>query len=261
MTDPLRIRLLGWAGVELSAGHARIAVDPYADPGPFTPFLTAPAGELLREPAGGLIGALVTHLHRDHTDPRTLAKALAPGAPVLAPPFAAGPGHEGVERMEQQLAASDLNVIRVAPGETRELGPFSVTAVEAVDGMGDPQVSWVIEAGGTRVFHGGDTLWHGAWWRLARTHGPFAAAFLPANGAAIAFPWLDPPADLPATMTPEQAVAAARALRAEQLIAIHHDGLSDERFYRPVTDVPQRLAAAANGYPARAGRPGEEVAL
>ncbi len=260
MLRRMNARLLGWSGLQLDADGHRLLIDPFADPGPFGPFLHGPRPELLT-PEGPVDAALLTHLHRDHADAPTLAAVLAPGAPVLAPAFAEGPGHEGIAGPEAELAAAGITPRRMAPGDTHEVGPFTVTAVDAVDGTGDPQVSWVVEAGGTRILHGGDTLWHGAWWRIAREHGPFAAAFLPANGARLAFPWMTPAADVPACLTPEQAVAAARALGAAELVALHHGVLEHRQAYRPVPDVPAALAAAAApyDYPARAGLAGEEL--
>lgn len=258
----MRIRTLGWAGLQLDADGHRLVVDAFADPGPFAPFMTGPSPELL-EPEAPVDAALVTHAHRDHLDPATLARVLRPGAPVLCPVAAEGPGHESVELTERELAGAPLALRRVVAGDAARLGPFAVTAVEAVDGLGDPQVSWVIEAGGVRVFHGGDTVWHGGWWRIAREHGPFDVAFLPANGARVAFPWQQPAADVPACLTPEQAVEAARVLGARQLVAVHHGVLEHEDLYRPVADVPGAVAAAAARYglPARAAVAGEELAL
>ena len=72
-----------------------------------------------------------------------------------------------------------------------------MTALFASDGFGSPQVSWLIEADGERVIHGGDTLWHGAWWDVALAHGPIDIACLPANGAAVSFPQWQPAASVP----------------------------------------------------------------
>jgi L-ascorbate metabolism protein UlaG (beta-lactamase superfamily) len=256
----MRATTLGWAGLQLEADGFRLAIDPFADPGPFDAFMTGPSTEL-RPPEGPVDAVLLTHLHRDHADPVTLGAVLADGAPVLCPRSADGAGHEGVAAVEAELAASGLELLRVAPGDTTTLGPFTVTAVEAVDGLGDPQVSWCVATDRARIFHGGDTVWHGAWWRIARAHGPFDAAFLPANGANVAFPWMSPAADVPATLTPEQAVAAARALGAGELVAIHHGVLEHETYYRPHPDVPGAVAAAAarHGYPARAAVAGDEL--
>lgn len=64
-------------------------------------------------------------------------------------------------KQEADLAASSLGVRTVRPWDQLELGPFTVTAVPALDGLGDPQVSWVVEADGKRLLHGGDTAFHG----------------------------------------------------------------------------------------------------
>ncbi len=256
----LKIRTLGWAGLQLDSGGHRLAIDPFADPGPFVSFMNGPSPALL-QPEGPVDGALLTHLHRDHADAPTLSAALRPGAPVLCPSPATGPIDENVVGPEEELAAAGLTLQRVVAGDSTTLGPFTVTAVDAVDGLGDQQVSWVVEAGGVRILHAGDTVWHGAWWQIAKRYGPFVAAFLPANGARVAFPWLSPAADVPAAMTPEQAVEAARALGAGELVAIHHGVLEHPKYYRPHPDVPGALAAAATRYdfPARAAVAGEEL--
>lgn len=256
----LRVRALGWAGLQLDADGVRLAIDPWVDPGPFAPFLNGPSPELL-PPDGPIDAALLTHLHRDHCDPVTLQAVLGPDAPVLCPAHAQGPGHESVAGPEAELAAAGIVPRRVTVGETATFGPFTVTAVEAVDGLGDLQLSWVVATDRVRIFHGGDTVWHGAWWRIAATHGPFDAAFLPANAARTAFPWMTPAVDVPASMSPEQAVEAARALGARELVAIHHGVIEDPRFYRPVGDIPGRVAAAAAAHDlcARTAVAGEEL--
>ncbi|MDC6171433.1 MBL fold metallo-hydrolase, partial [Paucibacter sp. XJ19-41] len=140
--------------------------------------------------------------------------------------------------------------------EPQLLGDFTATAVPASDGFGDPQVSWVVSAGGRRIFHGGDTLWHGHWWRIGRQLGPFDAAFLPINGAR--FGWRQPISGQPGVLTPEQAVAAATVLGARRLIPIHY-GVSGMAEYVEVEDPLARLRAAAREKPVaiQALTPGE----
>lgn len=41
--------------------------------------------------------------------------------------------------------------------EPHLLGDFSATSVPALDGYGDPQVSWIVSAGGRRILHYGDS--------------------------------------------------------------------------------------------------------
>ena len=101
-----------------------------------------------------------------------------------------------------------------AAGDRFEIGPFSVVALFASDGLGAHQVSWLVEADDTRLLHAGDTLWHGAWWDFAVHHGPIDVACLPANGAVINYPGFQPAAEVGAVMGPDEAVGAARALAA-----------------------------------------------
>lgn len=102
--------------------------------------------------------------------------------------------------------------------------------------------NWVVAAGGRRIFHGGDTLWHGHWWRIGRQFGPFDAAFLAINGAR--FGWRQPVSDQPGVLTPEQAVAAATILGSRRLVPIHY-GVTGMDEYIEVEDPLRQLHAAA----------------
>ena len=139
------------------------------------------------------------------------------------------------------------------------MGPFAITALPAVDGLGDPQVSWLVEADGQRVLHLGDTIFHGYWWRMARRHGPFDVVLAPINGARVNFPHLQPPSPLTAAMEPEQAAIAGELLGARTVIPIHYGGFAIDPWYRPVDDAAERFATAASrhSYEARPLRPGD----
>ncbi|GAB2747199.1 MBL fold metallo-hydrolase [Amycolatopsis magusensis] len=219
----MRVRRLGWAGLELEAGEGRLVIDYVRDLSPL--FTGWKPGDGLAVPGGTVTAALVTHLHRDHTDAAALAEVLAPEAPVLRP----APGHgDEVDNVttlpaERELISHRLAAEIVNAWDTREIGPFRVTAVPAVDGLGDPQLNWVVEAGGQRIFHGGDTMFHGYWWLVARRFSPFDAVFLPANGAVVDAPHLQPPSPLPAAMDPEQAAAAAEILDARYAVPMHYE--------------------------------------
>jgi L-ascorbate metabolism protein UlaG (beta-lactamase superfamily) len=91
--------------------HAALRLDRHdktllIDPGSFT----APLHDL-----SGLVGVVLTHEHPDHWTPDHLDRLLqaAPGTPVFGP--------EGVAS-----AASDYDITVVAPGDTVEVGPFTL---------------------------------------------------------------------------------------------------------------------------------------
>ncbi len=249
----MRYTWLGWAGVELEHDGATLVIDPLLDPTALYAALGDAAGgvewpAVIPAPTtGAAVGALVTHLHRDHADAGALTHALLPGSPVLVPasPRLDGPDAPGLAQATGELAAARLALRPVDAWETAELGPFTVTALPAVDGTGEPQVSWAVEAGGRRVLHCGDTIFHGSWWHAAALAGPFDVALLPINGAVVSFPWRRPASSLPAAMTPEQAAIAARLVRARRVVPIHFGGFDLEPFYRSVPDALERFRAAA----------------
>jgi L-ascorbate metabolism protein UlaG (beta-lactamase superfamily) len=245
------IRRLGWAGIQLESGGQRLAIDPIVGLGDLEQYCGAPRTEL-PPPSGPLDAALVTHLHRDHADPDVLA-----GVPlVLRPAVDSGEFLEVAATTAQEAIGGTV----VAPWETHTVGPFSVTAVPAVDGFGDPQVSWVVEAGGRRVIHCGDTVFHGHWWRIRMRCGAFDAAFLPVNGAVCEFPHRAPHSPYPADLDPEQAAAAAAILEAPVAVPIHYDTIHHPPLYAQVDDPIGRFTAAA-GERARVLAIGEELAL
>src|SRR4051794_30398857 len=245
----MQTRWLGWAGVEVEADGVTLVIDPLREPaGVFAwgggddvelPAVVAPS------PAQAVAG-LVSHLHRDHTDAHALSPALAHGAAVHHPPPAED-GNLALAQAEHELAAAKLPRRAVATWQSFQAGPFKCTALPAVDGLGDPQVSWLVEADGWRVLHLGDTVFHGGWWRMARRHGPFDVVLAPINGAVVDFPHLHPPSPLAAALEPEQAALAGELLGARTLIPIHYDGYSVDPWYRPVDDPGPRFEAATAG--------------
>jgi len=258
----MQARWLGWAGAALEHEGEMVVIDPLGDPaGTFAGFGDAASGVELPPvvPAGReAVAGLVSHLHRDHTDAAALATALAPGAPVHHP----APTEEhnlALAQAEYELGAVDLPRHEVANWDSVPVGPFTCTALPAVDGLGDPQVSWLVEAGGTRVLHLGDTVFHGAWWQMARRAGPFDLVFAPINGAVVDFPHQQPASPLPAAMEPEQAALAGELLGAKVVVPMHYGGFAFEPHYRPIADARQRFEKAARGRPYRAAAlaPGE----
>jgi L-ascorbate metabolism protein UlaG (beta-lactamase superfamily) len=266
----MRVRWLGWAGVEIEAEGAALVIDPLADPGATFAALGEDVLSRVELPAvvapeasRTAVAGLVTHLHRDHTDAGALADALAPEAVIHEPVWPGGEDAEDLALAQANVELERMGLARkaVAVCERAEVGPFTITALPAVDGLGDPQVSWLVEADGQRILHLGDTIFHGYWWRMARRHGPFDIVLAPINGAMVDFPHLQPPSPLAATMEPEQAALAGELLRARTLIPIHYDGYAIDPWYRPVGGSLSRFEAAASGRSCefRVLEPGESI--
>lgn len=247
----MRVRWLGWAGVEVEAAGERVVIDPLQDAGA----VFAALGKRAREcsppevvaPLPGALAGMVTHLHRDHADAAALQAALAPGAPVLEPNGYGGVGLEqlGIAQADHELQAADLQRHATTPWATTQVGPFTLTALPAVDGAGDPQTSWLVEADGKRVLHLGDTMFHCWWWRIAERFGAPDVVLAPINGARLNFPHRQPASPLPAVMEPEQAALAAELLGAERLVPIHYGGYALAGVYEPVPDALERVTAAS----------------
>nr|WP_199930982.1 MBL fold metallo-hydrolase [Streptomyces sp. CB02923] len=230
------MRRLGWAGAEIEHDGRTLVIDLIEDASPLHSDEKFPAASRPGETAA----ALVTHLHSDHADPVAIRRALADGAPVYRPVPVTGPADDlkwtcGTEKSfrEHGVATQVLQ-----PWARRSVGPFRIGAGPSVDGLGDPQLSWVVECDGLRVFHGGDTTFHGHWWSIARRFGPVDIAFVPVNGAVVELPHLQPPSPFHASMLPEEAAVAAHILGARLAIPIHYGTLHKPPLY---TETPRAV--------------------
>ena len=246
----LKVSRLSWAGVKIESGGERLVLDAIEGrDGAVQARIGIPRLPLLplSDDETTLDVAMVTHLHKDHFDADALKRRLGRNGRVVAPSGAA-----------DDVAKAGLPVVAVANGERVAIGRFHFTALPAVDGFGWPQSSWLVEAEGVRIFHGGDTLFHGFWWDIAKIAGPVDIAFLPINGARIAIPGMEA-TGLPGVMTAEQAVAAGRLLKAQLVIPIHYQEFNSPPNYCPDPDaettfidqsfrqgVPSRLVAAGD---------------
>lgn len=239
----MKLRHLGWAGVEIEHDGHTLLIDCLQDAFPLI------SGDELIAPLGPrrAVAALVTHLHSDHADPFAIAAALAPGAPVFRPEPNPGSGDDLLltEQAEAQFREAGLETQVVPLWEERRAGPFRITAAPSVDGFGDPQCCWIVECEGTRILHAGDTLFHGHWWAIARAVGPIDVAFLPINGAVIQIPHVQPPSPLHAVMLPEEAAVAAQILRARISVPIHYELINEPPDYAETPRAAQRFAEKA----------------
>ncbi len=244
----LRIRRLAWAGVALRAGDVELFVDaraPSSADGAPGPNLSTDAARCF---------ALVTHHHGDHLDLHALQPLLGEGGYLVA--------EENIARMFDQRVVTVQPVKMYEPVFlSRGGGEFVAWAVPAVDGLGSPQVSWVIDGGGKRLIHCGDTLWHGGLWDIGRAYGPFDAAFLPINGARqIGGRYRD--VDQPIVMSAEQAAAAADVLGARLAVPIHYGAPASPGYIEQPNAERRFLDAAAHRHIAtRVLRSGEAMVL
>lgn len=217
----VRAQRLSWAGVKLEGEGTTVLVDPWVTPSIWGGAWTRPVVPIEVDTPTQFV--LITHAHSDHYDPTTLRRVLAERGSVVC--------HEA---LAPYVASHGLRILSQRLYEPRRVGEFVVTPVPAVDGAGEDQVSWVIVVGGRKIFHGGDTLWHGHWWTIGEQYGPFDVVFLPINGAVVKS--RVPVAEVPSSLTPEQAVAAAAVLRARTLVPIHY-GLHSPSAYEERPDA------------------------
>jgi L-ascorbate metabolism protein UlaG (beta-lactamase superfamily) len=245
----LQLRRLAWAGIEIRLGDARLLIDPLEHAEPLAPALGQPRRPLppIDQPSGTHV--LLTHLHPDHYDRELIVRLAVSGTIGCHAPSAPTLAEDGIDAVPQEL------------GRSRHIGPFTVTPVTSLDWRGDEanQVAWVVEGAGQRIIHCGDTMWHGNWWQIARDHGPFDVAFVPVNGVIARFEGYE--ANVPVTMTPEQAVEAAVVLRASTACAIHYELFNNPPTYTEQPDIEQRFlrAAEARGITAALVKDGEPV--
>lgn len=240
----MRMRRLGWAGVEIECDGETLVIDYVQDTSPMEAILRS-ADEPFPAASrpGATAAALLTHLHSDHADPAALAAALVAGAPVFRPAPASGnpADRELTARAEDLFGEHMLATQVVSLWEERSVGPFRLTAVPAVDGFGDLQYSWVVECGGRRIIHAGDTLFHSYWWRIANRFASFDVAFLPINAPVVEFLHLQPPSPFEAVMSPEEAAVAAHILKAGSVVPIHYGSLHKPPMYVETSHPVERL--------------------
>jgi len=223
----VQVQRLGWAGIRLVTGRTTVFVDAVFDPstqGQADPDVPLQATTPDRY-------GLVTHFHPDHCDPKALKTVFTERSRLVC-------DRETALRIgdrEVPLLPVALYQPEFLSGGTAD---FMVIPVPAADGLGSPQVSWVIDGGGKRFFHAGDTEMHGHFWNIGRAYGPFDAVFLPINGfRQIGGRFTRAPAAM--SLTPEQAVEVALVLGARRVVPIHY-GRSEPPGY---VEVAEPLAA------------------
>ena len=239
----MKLRYLGWAGVEIDYEGHTLLIDYIRDTSSILSDVRFPVP--LRQ--GNATAALVTHLHSDHADPAALATVLADGAPVFRPEATPGSGDDlkWTAKAELQFRELKINTRITRCWEWQDVGPFKIMSGPAVDGLGDPQCCWIVKAGDKCILHAGDTINHGYWWSLARHVGQIDIAFMPINGAVVTLPHLQPSSPFNATMLPEEAAVAAHILGAARVVPVHHSELNRPGVYEEAANAIERLCVRA----------------
>jgi L-ascorbate metabolism protein UlaG (beta-lactamase superfamily) len=231
----------------LTVGNATVFVDAIApDPA------SGQAGPELKAGAGRNF-ALATHYHSDHCDVKALGPVLGERGYLVC-------AEETARYIDARAVRLETSRLYEPVFLSRGDAEFAVFAVPAEDGLGAPQVSWVIDASGKRLIHCGDTCWHGHWRDIARAYGPFDLAFLPINGfRQTEGRFIDD--GIPMSMTGREAAEAAHLLNAKAAVPIHY-GSTAENYQEEPNALQEFLqAAASRGIVTRPLRPGETATL
>jgi L-ascorbate 6-phosphate lactonase len=223
---------LGQSTFELRFPGANLIVDPFLSPHPDR--LVPPPQRKFSD----LDGVLITHEHWDHLDVDACRRLAAdsPSASFVAP-----------EPILDQLGISDERVTGLQPGGSVRVGEATVHAVPAChalhveDGYSvDPRfLGYVVDAGGTRVYHAGDTIdFDGLAARLRELQ--VEIALLPINGRR---PEREAQ-DIAGNLEPEDAIELAAAAGARIAIPMHHD-----MFAANLGDPARFVAYATKNHP------------
>ncbi len=182
------------------------------------------------EAMAGLSLIALTHGHEDHFDAAGLARLPTRAARVIAPTAS-------LARRLRRLGFAEAEVLgtwQTAHGEG-----WTLTAVPARAPNAPLEVSYVLEVGGVRLLHAGDTAMHGRFEEIRERCAPVAGC-LPVSGVTLLGVRL--------TMTPEQAARAAAILRLKAAVPIHA-----EMRFRRASRLLYRARGTAEAF-ARAAR-------
>jgi L-ascorbate metabolism protein UlaG (beta-lactamase superfamily) len=185
-----------------------------------------------------LRGVILSHDHYDHLD-RDSIVALAPNAELIVAPLGVGDRlvKWGIDRAKiRQLdwwQETEAGGVRLAAVPAQHFSGRSLR-----DGDRTLWVSWVVLAGGLRLFFSGDTGYHAGFKAIGERYGPFDVTMLETGGYDRQ--WAD------VHMQPEQTLQAHLDLDGRWLLPIHNGtfDLAFHPWHEPLDRI-QALAAAA----------------
>jgi L-ascorbate metabolism protein UlaG (beta-lactamase superfamily) len=234
-----RLTFVGHATVLLELGGVRLLTDPVLRPG-FAHIrrrAAAPAPDV----AEGIDAVLISHLHLDHLDVRSLR--WLDGSVTLLAPRGAGEflRRKGFPRVEE-----------LAPGQSRDVGGVEVVATPAVhdrrrwpvSGPRASPIGFVIR-GARSIYFAGDTDLFESMDGLE-----------PGLDLALLPVWGWGPTLGPGHLDPERAARAARLLRPRMAVPIHWG-----TFYPRGRRMGDRLTAPPREFAARVGKLAPEITV
>ena len=173
--------------------------------------------------------------------------------PDKAVPFFVGPNMVAAAQ-----AAGFTNVRELRPWESATVGPLTITAAPAAHKV--PEVTFVIQANGSTVYFGADTLLIPELDELSVRFPSIQLALLAVNGLSVLGKQV--------VMTAEEAAVLAGRLGAEVAVPIHyrfHGSWFTDSFILSYDGTPERFAAAlVDSAPGTTGfvlEPGQELRL
>lgn len=248
----LNIWWLGQSGFLLQYSGSHLLLDPYlsdsltrkyADTA--KPHVRMTGRVIEPERLDFIDAATSTHNHTDHLDGETLGPLLAVN-PAMAVVVPRANLHFAAERLA--VAPARLTPIRV--GENVTVGPFALRAVPAAhekletDAQGNHRfIGYVVEVGGYRLYHSGDTVFFAG---LAEAVGRSVdVALLPINGR-------DPARGVAGNLSAAEALDLAQAIGAATVIPCHYDmfafnTVSPDEFVALAAARGQSYALLGNG--------------
>ena len=234
------------ASVLLNFGNATVLTDPWFSEK--THFHHGEPLGLTMDQLPRLTAVVASHEHYDHFDIATFASY-----PDKAVPFFVGPNMVAAAQ-----AAGFTNVRELRPWESATVGPLTITAAPAAHKV--PEVTFVIQANGSTVYFGADTLLIPELDELSVRFPSIQLALLAVNGLSVLGKQV--------VMTAEEAAVLAGRLGAEVAVPIHyrfHGSWFTDSFILSYDGTPERFAAAlVDSAPETTGfvlEPGQELRL
>lgn len=222
----MEIQKLNWAGIKLTSNGKTILIDAAEDFSYYKPVLGDAIEQLIQfsdHTQADYI--LFTHLHLDHFDKNVIQKCLKKEGKLIV--------YSGLEPVVRKLI-DDVEMIILDLNETFTENEITFKPVFAMDGIGEIQSSWIVNDATTKIFHGGDTIWHNQFWRLGKENPDIDYAFLPVNGVVVNFEIIGLEySPVPASLNLKEAFSAAHLLHAKKLVPIHYGLFEHEKCYIP----------------------------